>query len=68
MLVLRRRLGEEVILGGNIRLTVMAMRGNQVPLGFTAPPGLPLRRKELCPKGEEFGTLAVRPTVLEAEP
>jgi carbon storage regulator len=67
MLVLRRKQGEEVAIGGNIRLTVVAIRGNRVRLGFTAPPNMSIQREELCSKAEEFGTLAVRPDALEAE-
>jgi carbon storage regulator len=47
MLVLSRKVGEEVVIGGNVRLTVVAIRGNQVRLGFTAPRETPIRRKEL---------------------
>jgi carbon storage regulator CsrA len=68
MLVLGRRQGEEVVIGDNIRLTVVAIRGNQIRLGFTAPPDVSIQRAELRPKGEEFGTLPVRPAALEAEP
>ena len=68
MLVLSRRQGEEVVIGDNIRLTVVAIRGNQVRLGFTAPPEVSIQREELRPKGEEFGTSPVRPAALEAEP
>ena len=37
MLVLSRKPGEEIVVGDNIRLTVVAIRGNQVRLGITAP-------------------------------
>jgi len=66
--VLSRRQGEEVVIGDTIRLTVVAIRGNQVRLGFTAPPDVAIQREELRPKAEEFGTLPVRPAALEAEP
>lgn len=67
MLVLSRRPGEEVVIG-NIRLTVVAMRGNQVRLGFTAPPDVFIQREELRPKDEAFGPWPVRPAALETEP
>jgi carbon storage regulator len=67
MLVLSRRPGEEVVLGDNIRLMVLAIRGNQVRLGVTAPPDVSIQREELCPKAEDLGTLPVRPETLEAE-
>jgi carbon storage regulator len=48
MLVLSRKLGEEVVIGGTIRLTVLAIRGNQIRLGITAPPEVAIRREELA--------------------
>ena len=67
MLVLSRKEGEEIIIGENIRLTVVAIRGNQVRLGFTAPPNVFIQREELRLKAEGFGALAGNRTTLEAE-
>ena len=67
MLVLSRRHGEEVVIGDNIRLTVVEVRGNQVRLGVTAPPDVSIQREELCQKAEEVGTSPVRPETREAE-
>ena len=50
MLVLSRKLGEEIVIGDNVRLTVVAIRGNQVRLGITAPPDVSVLRDELRPK------------------
>jgi carbon storage regulator len=47
MLVLSRKSGETVILGDEIRVTVLEIRGNSVKLGFVAPRELPIRREEL---------------------
>jgi carbon storage regulator len=47
MLVLSRKLGEAVLIGDNIRLTVVAIRGNQVRLGIAAPVEVAIRRLEL---------------------
>jgi carbon storage regulator len=68
MLVLSRKPGEGVVIGGNIRLTVVLIRGNQVRLGFTAPPDVRIRREELGQKAEDSATLAVPPASLGAEP
>jgi carbon storage regulator len=46
MLVLTRKLGEAIIIGGNIRLTVVAIRGNRVRLAITAPSESVVRRAE----------------------
>jgi carbon storage regulator len=48
MLVLSRKPGEEVIIGGDIRVTLVAIRGNRARLGFTVPVETPIWRKELC--------------------
>lgn len=47
MLVLSRKVDEQVIIGGEIRITVVSIRGNQVRLGFEAPPSVPIFREEL---------------------
>jgi carbon storage regulator len=47
MLVLSRKVGEQVIIGDNIRVTVVAVRGNQIRLGFEAPPDVSIQREEL---------------------
>jgi carbon storage regulator len=47
MLVLSRKLGEEVVIGDNIRITVVAIHGNRVRLGITAPVSIPVRREEV---------------------
>src|SRR5438105_3170373 len=49
MLVLSRKVGEEVVIGRTICVTVVAMQGNQVRLGFTAPDEVPVYRKEISP-------------------
>ena len=65
MLVLSRKAGEEVMIGENIRVTVVAIRGNQVRLGFTAPADISINRLELCePLG--FPTLNLPPPGLPA--
>ena len=50
MLVLTRKPGEKVVIGDNISVTVVAIHGNVVRLGLTAPAEIPIRRMELsCP-------------------
>jgi carbon storage regulator len=67
MLVLSRKEGEVIIIGDDIRVTVAEIRGNHVRLGFTAPPGVAIRREELPRKAENIGASAVRPAAAEAE-
>jgi carbon storage regulator CsrA len=48
MLVLTRKIGEQLIIGDDIRITVAEICGNQVRLGIAAPPEICVLRKELC--------------------
>jgi carbon storage regulator len=47
MLVLTRRIGEEIVIAGNIRVKVVAIRGQNIRIGITAPPSVPVTRLEL---------------------
>lgn len=47
MLVLSRKLGEEVVIGDNIRVIIVDVRGRYVRLGFTAPDDVRIHRREL---------------------
>ncbi len=47
MLCLSRRVGESLILNGNITVTVLAINGNTIRLGCNAPREVPIHRKEI---------------------
>ncbi|RMF90860.1 MAG: carbon storage regulator [Nitrospinota bacterium] len=47
MLVLTRRLGESITIGDHIKVTVVAIKGNQVKLGIEAPPDTMVHREEI---------------------
>jgi carbon storage regulator len=47
MLVLSRRVGEEIVIAGNVRVTVVSVEGGKVRLGVTAPASVPVHRKEV---------------------
>lgn len=47
MLILTRRVGETVMIGDNVSLTVLTVRGNQVRLGINAPKTVAVHRKEI---------------------
>jgi carbon storage regulator len=53
MLVLSRKINEQIVIGDNIRITVVSVRGNQVRIGFEAPPDVPIFREELHVLQEE---------------
>lgn len=47
MLVLSRKIGEEIVIGDDIRVRVLSIHGNQVRLGFVAPRSVTIHRQEL---------------------
>ena len=47
MLVLSRKEGETICIGGNIEVTVLSTSGNRVRLGIAAPQDVNIVRKEL---------------------
>lgn len=49
MLVLSRRVSETIVIGDDIRVTVVALGNGKVRLGFEAPPGIEIWRSELVP-------------------
>ncbi len=47
MLVLRRKVGESIILAGVINISVLAVEGERVKIGISAPPDITIVREEL---------------------
>jgi carbon storage regulator len=47
MLVLSRKRDERIVIGGNIVITVIEVRGDKVRLGIEAPVDVPVHRQEV---------------------
>lgn len=47
MLVLTRKAGESIVIGSQIRITVLEMQGRQIRLGIEAPSEIPVHRGEV---------------------
>ena len=47
MLILARKVGQHIVIGSEIEITVVEVRGDQVRLGITAPRSIAVHRKEL---------------------
>lgn len=47
MLILTRRVGETVVIGNDITVTVLGVKGNQVRLGVNAPKEVAVHREEI---------------------
>lgn len=53
MLVLTRKAGESIVIGSDIRVTVLEMQGRQIRLGIEAPPEVPVHRGEIYERIKE---------------
>jgi carbon storage regulator len=61
MLILSRKLNEQIVIGDQIVITVVAIRGGNVRLGIEAPENVPVHRQEvydaLCKERGKAGAL-----------
>jgi carbon storage regulator len=47
MLILTRRVGETVMIGNDVTVTVLGVKGNQVRVGINAPKNVAVHREEI---------------------
>ena len=47
MLILTRRVGESVVIGEDVVVTVLGVKGNQVRIGINAPKTVAVHREEI---------------------
>ena len=47
MLILTRRVGESLMIGDDVNVTVLGIRGNQVRIGENAPRDIAVHREEI---------------------
>ena len=47
MLILTRRVGETVMIGNDVTVTVLGVKGNQVRIGINAPKNVAVHREEI---------------------
>lgn len=50
MLVLSRKLGEKIVIGDNIVVTIVKIDRNQIRIGIEAPHDIPVYREEIAPQ------------------
>ena len=59
MLALSRRINESIMLGKDIEITILEIKGDQVKIGVVAPRSVPVYRKEIFLQIEEENRKAV---------
>jgi carbon storage regulator len=68
MLILTRRVGETVVIGDDVTVTVLGVKGNQVRLGVNAPREVSVHREEIFEriKKEQEDEAALKPRAVGA--
>ncbi len=62
MLALSRKVGESIMLGNDIEISVLEIKGDQVKIGINAPKAVPIFRKEIYLQIQEENKKAVEQT------
>lgn len=55
MLVLTRNLGQRIVVGRDVEIAVLQIRGNRVRLGISAPPEIAINRSEVWERNGNGG-------------
>lgn len=58
MLILTRKPGESVIIGNDITVTILSIRGNQARIGFSVPKEISVHREEVQKRIDRENELA----------
>ena len=66
MLVLTRRIGEEIVIDDTTRVVVLGVQGNRIRLGISAPPHIAIQRSEVRDRDVISHSVAERKYVSEA--
>jgi carbon storage regulator len=61
MLILTRRVGETVMIGDDVTITVLGVKGNQVRVGINAPKSVAVHREEIYERIKREQAVAAHP-------
>ncbi|BCJ92937.1 carbon storage regulator [Anaerocolumna cellulosilytica] len=59
MLALTRKINESIIIGNDIEISILEIKGDQVKIGINAPKSIPIYRKEIYVQIQEANKEAV---------
>lgn len=59
MLALARKVNESIVIGNDVEVTVLEIKGDQIKIGVSAPKNVPIYRKELYVQIQEENRKAV---------
>jgi carbon storage regulator len=67
VLILTRKVGETLMIGDEVSITVLRVKGNQVRLGVNAPKTVSVQREEIYQRMQHEGTATETEAVAETE-
>ncbi|MCQ2506009.1 MAG: carbon storage regulator CsrA [Lachnospiraceae bacterium] len=67
MLALSRKTNESIVIGSDIEISVLEIKGDQVKIGINAPKSVPIYRKEIYLQIQESNKEVINQTIVPDE-